>query len=125
YGMGREVSTKGDVYSYGILLLEMFTGKRPTDDMFGDGLNLHSFASMALVTDRVVQIVDPTILNPLQEVKIDRKIEAKMSEAFTRIVKLGVGCSTNSPGDRMEMVQVVKELQSIKNSYLLDLDMEL
>uniref|UniRef100_A0A6N2KNP5 Protein kinase domain-containing protein n=1 Tax=Salix viminalis TaxID=40686 RepID=A0A6N2KNP5_SALVM len=44
YGVGSDVSTYGDVYSFGILLLEMFTGKRPTDDMFKDGLNLHNYA---------------------------------------------------------------------------------
>ena len=40
YGMGNEVSIYGDVYSYDILLLEMFTGKRPTDNMFHDSLSL-------------------------------------------------------------------------------------
>ncbi|XP_056164903.1 putative receptor-like protein kinase At3g47110 [Syzygium oleosum] len=34
YGMGDTVSTQGDAYSYGILLLEMFTVRRPTEEAF-------------------------------------------------------------------------------------------
>ncbi|XVF41906.1 hypothetical protein PTKIN_Ptkin01aG0318200 [Pterospermum kingtungense] len=37
YGFGTEATTSGDMYSFGILLLEMFTRKRPTDEMFKDG----------------------------------------------------------------------------------------
>ena len=59
--MGGEASIEADVYSYGILLLEMFLGKRPTDDMFKDGLNLHNFAKMALL-EKLVQIIDPILL---------------------------------------------------------------
>uniref|UniRef100_A0A2N9GDF6 non-specific serine/threonine protein kinase n=1 Tax=Fagus sylvatica TaxID=28930 RepID=A0A2N9GDF6_FAGSY len=67
YGLGSVVSTKGDVYSYGILLLEMITGKRPTDSVFEGGLNLHNYAVMAL-PDRVMEIVDPKLLNNVDEV---------------------------------------------------------
>jgi len=41
YGMGLEISTAGDVYSYGVILLEMITGRRPTDGPFEGGLSLH------------------------------------------------------------------------------------
>ncbi|KAF0899813.1 hypothetical protein E2562_024847 [Oryza meyeriana var. granulata] len=32
YGSGSPVSMEGDIYSYGVLLLEMFTGRRPTEN---------------------------------------------------------------------------------------------
>ncbi|XP_065619544.1 probable LRR receptor-like serine/threonine-protein kinase At3g47570 [Quercus suber] len=61
YGVGGEASAEGDVYNFGVLVLEMFTGRRPTNDMFRDGLNLHNFVKMAL-PKRLVQIVDPLLL---------------------------------------------------------------
>ncbi|EOY10065.1 Leucine-rich repeat protein kinase family protein, putative [Theobroma cacao] len=48
YGMGSEVSTNGDVYSHSILSLEMFSGMRPTDEVFKEGLNLHNLVKAAL-----------------------------------------------------------------------------
>ncbi|KAK3431533.1 hypothetical protein EUGRSUZ_E03337, partial [Eucalyptus grandis] len=61
YAMGCEVSREGDIYSYGILLLEMFTGLSPTNDIFRDNLTLHSFVAEAL-PERVMEITDHILL---------------------------------------------------------------
>ncbi|KAJ0905839.1 hypothetical protein HanPSC8_Chr07g0298661 [Helianthus annuus] len=39
--------------------LEVMTRKKPTDDIFSEGYNLHKFASMAL-PDHVMDIIDLT-----------------------------------------------------------------
>ncbi|XP_026408933.1 probable LRR receptor-like serine/threonine-protein kinase At3g47570 isoform X2 [Papaver somniferum] len=125
YGMGRDVSTHGDVYSYGIMVVEIFTGRRPTDDIFTDGLNLHTFAKTALLQNHVLEIVDSTLPAHfrLEEDNNTRALitvenEIKLCEALARIFNLGVMCSVESPNERMDMAQVVKELQSVKNAYL-------
>ena len=40
YGFEGKVSTKGDIYSFGILLLEVITRKKPTDEMFNADMSL-------------------------------------------------------------------------------------
>ncbi|TQD76811.1 hypothetical protein C1H46_037644 [Malus baccata] len=120
YGMGSEVSRNGDVYSFGILLLEMFTGKRPTDNMFGDSLNLHNFVKMAL-PERVTEIADAPLLqggtneNPNQCSARIHKVDVCLSSIF----RIGIACSTESASDRLKNINdAASELHSIRNTFL-------
>ncbi|KAL8218465.1 hypothetical protein R6Q57_021838 [Mikania cordata] len=116
YGLGSEMTSCGDVYSFGILLLEVMTGKKPTDDIFSEGLSLHKFASMAL-SDHVINVIDAISLNVYKEHEIAIKANAKkIEECIASIVKIGVACSMDSPPQRMDIKNVVHELQHIYNT---------
>ena len=119
--MGCDTSTKGDVYSYGIIILEMFLGKRPTDKMFKDGLNLHNYAKMAVAQpERLVQVVD-SILRSDVEIHIivnPCQIDAIVHKCLVPILQLGLACSVQSPKERMNMEEVTRILHEIKNAYL-------
>ncbi|PWA35628.1 leucine-rich repeat protein [Artemisia annua] len=110
YGLGSEMTSIGDVYSFGILLLEVMTGKKPTDDMFNDGLSLHKFAYMAF-PDQVIDVIDGDAI-VLQSSEANAK---KVEECLVAIIKIGVSCSVDSPPQRMKIEIVVNELQRILN----------
>nr|GMC87112.1 probable LRR receptor-like serine/threonine-protein kinase At3g47570 [Ipomoea batatas] len=130
YGIGANASTLGDAYSYGILLLEMFTAKRPTDDLFNSGYNsLYEYVETAL-PEQVMKIVDPLLLACLEsntgtrqdkEVENDGNLveieESKTHNFFISIFKIGLTCALTSPMDRMHMKDVTKELHKIKKAF--------
>ncbi|XP_030963661.1 probable LRR receptor-like serine/threonine-protein kinase At3g47570 [Quercus lobata] len=126
YGMGNEVSLYGDIYSYGILLSEMFTGKRPTDSIFQDNLNLHDFVKAAL-PERKIDIIDPNLLWERQEEETrrinntqneDQNGSSKIQECLILILGIGVACSTEFPRERMNISTVVVKLHKIRESIL-------
>ncbi|KAL3720801.1 hypothetical protein ACJRO7_005587 [Eucalyptus globulus] len=118
YGMAGEISTRGDVYSFGILVMEMFTGKKPTDEMFMEDLSLHSYVNRA-IPEGVAKIVDSRLL---EEVFHHRDIhrattsrqQSKAQESLTSILKIGTSCSAEQPGERLDMKEVVVKLQSLR-----------
>nr|AMM42836.1 LRR-RLK [Vernicia fordii] len=124
YGVGSKVSTYGDTYSYGILLLEMFTGKRPTDDMFGENMNLHNFVKTNL-PKQVVQLIDPIlfqeIFNSSKIKNHTRNIEGIKNngilECLISIFEIGIACCIDLPQDRMNIGNVVAQLSSIRKKH--------
>ncbi|EOY19208.1 Serine-threonine protein kinase, plant-type, putative [Theobroma cacao] len=122
YGLGSIVTTYGDVYSYGILLLEMFTGKKPTDKMFNENLNLHSFVKTAL-QNQVVAVTDTVLLqgsfqgeNMTNNSRNQR--DNKLLQSLNSIFEIRVTCSVVLPTERMNMTDVVAKLSSIRDQLL-------
>ncbi|TYH94955.1 hypothetical protein ES332_A12G074300v1 [Gossypium tomentosum] len=117
YGMGSELSTKGDVYSYGILLLEMFTGKRPIDERFREGLSLHNFVKAAL-PERIIEITDPNLVQ--ERVRrgtpnVNNFGNDWYLQCLNSLFEIGLACSAESPNERIDMSDVATKLCSIKD----------
>ncbi|KAE9591977.1 hypothetical protein Lal_00038326 [Lupinus albus] len=124
YGMGVKPSVVGDIYSYGILLLEIFTGKRPTDEAFEGGIGIQQFIERAL-PNHVMEIVDPSMFSQQEsdegeENAIRREFynETVMKDCIVSVMQIGLSCSATSPSDRMHIADVVKTLNAIKKSFI-------
>ncbi|KAF3641190.1 putative LRR receptor-like serine/threonine-protein kinase GSO2-like [Capsicum annuum] len=65
YGQDRLVATKCDVYSYGIMLLEMFTRRKPTE--FEGDLSLMHWVSYSLLPEAVMDVVDVNLVTSTGE----------------------------------------------------------
>jgi serine/threonine protein kinase len=126
YGLGGEMTKEGDIYSFGILLLEMITGKRPTDGIFQEGLNLHGYVMMAL-PDRLMEIIEPTLLSTIEEemegANVNHEDESRkwerLEESMILLARIGLACSLESPKERMNSSKIIQELVALHQWSLL------
>ncbi|CAL1389355.1 unnamed protein product [Linum trigynum] len=137
YGMGSDVSMEGDMYSYGILLLEMFTGKRPTNEMFKEGINLCNFVKAAIPQD-ILSILDPSMFLPLVAIG-DRGVVRSRTTGHTgdtgieieemvltqsardcleSLLQTAISCSVDLSRERMKIADVARKLTSIRDSFV-------
>ncbi|CAK8530744.1 unnamed protein product [Lathyrus sativus] len=103
YGSKGVISVKGDVYSYGIMLMEIFTGKKPTNEMFSDKLTLKTWISESMASS-IMEVVDCNLVSH----------EKEMHE----ILAIALRCCEDSPEERINMKDVTSSLLKIKTSLI-------
>ncbi|KAF8742639.1 hypothetical protein HU200_013576 [Digitaria exilis] len=117
YGAGNMVSTNGDIYSYGILILETVSGKRPTDGGLRQGFSLREYVEQGLL-DKVTDIADMQLSSDLEnELRSGNDSSYKRRvDCLVSLFRLGISCSQELPSSRTPTRDIIKELHTIKES---------
>lgn len=111
YGREGRVSANGDVYSFGIMLMETFTGKKPTDEMFNGEMTLKHWVNdwLPIFT---MEVVDANLLS--QE---DIHFVAK-EQCVSFVFNLAMECIVESPEPRINPKEIAAKLLKIRDSLL-------
>jgi LRR receptor-like serine/threonine-protein kinase FLS2 len=113
--MERVATRKGDVYSFGIVLIETFTKKKPTDAMFVGEMSLKRWVADSLLSDAIVEVVDGNLLGKEEDHDFVNK-----RDCLSSIMKLSLACSAESVEERISMQDAADTLHKIKNNFLKD-----
>uniref|UniRef100_A0A5K1FG33 Serine-threonine/tyrosine-protein kinase catalytic domain-containing protein n=1 Tax=Nymphaea colorata TaxID=210225 RepID=A0A5K1FG33_9MAGN len=111
--MARNVSAKANVYSYGILLLEMSTRRKPTDEQFDGDFSLRQWVAEAFPV-AISDVINSHLLNESNNTATERSAATARKELLVMIMEIGFLCSRESTNERMEMKQVVAGLRRIR-----------
>ncbi|KAI5439671.1 Proline-rich receptor-like protein kinase perk1, partial [Lathyrus oleraceus] len=104
YAASGKLTDKSDVFSYGVMLLELLTGRRPVDK------------NQTYMDDSLVEWARPLLMRALEENNLDSLIDPRLQNEFdpsemTRMVACAAACTRHSAKHRPRMSQVVRALE--------------
>ncbi|KAM3303000.1 putative receptor-like protein kinase [Capsicum chacoense] len=115
YGLGEKVTIAGDVYSYGILLLELFTGKSPLDERLKEGLNLKNWVEISF-PGKIEDVLDGKLLSRMKNVGHEHQFvdtEIQLDSSIT-VIGVALSCAVESPSERITIKEALHKLKSVK-----------
>jgi len=102
-------------------MLEMLTGRRPTEEVFIDGQNLQMYVEISF-PNNVMQILDPHIVPKDEESAIEYGSNwnhmSRLEKCLVSLFSIGLSCSMEPPKARMDIMDVTRELNIIRNTFL-------
>ncbi|KAL6901919.1 hypothetical protein ACP4OV_004795 [Aristida adscensionis] len=103
----KKANTKTDMYSLGVVILELLTGKSPGDTT--NGLDLPQWVASVVEEEWTNEVFDLELMK-------DAAAGSETGEELVKTLKLALHCVDPSPPARPEAQQVLRQLEQIKPS---------
>eukprot|EP00494_Astrolonche_serrata_P004589 UN04603 len=100
----EKLTEKSDVFSFGVMLLELITGRRPVD------------STQTYMDDNLVDWARPLLMRALEDGNYDELVDARLGKDFNpneiaRMIACAAACVRHSARRRPRMSQVVRALE--------------
>ncbi|CAN1265685.1 Probable inactive receptor kinase At1g48480 [Linum perenne] len=97
-----KVSHKADIYSFGVLLLELVTGKSPSNE---EGIDLPRWVRSVVKDEWRSEVFDVDVMR-----------YGNVEEEMVQMLQLGVDCSEQFPDNRPSITDVTRRIEDIVGS---------
>ncbi|XP_062205526.1 proline-rich receptor-like protein kinase PERK8 [Phragmites australis] len=106
YAASGKLTERSDVFSFGVVLLELITGRKPVD------------ASKPLGDESLVEWARPLLVQALETGNVGELMDARLDKKYNeveifRMIEAAAACIRHSASHRPRMSQVVRALDSL------------
>ncbi|XP_071687691.1 uncharacterized protein [Rutidosis leptorrhynchoides] len=104
YGYTLKVDEKSDIYSYGVVLMELITGKHPIEPEFGDSVDIVEWVRRKIRDNKpLTEVVDQNVGNCKH-----------VEEEMLLVLRIALICTAKLPKDRPSMRDVISMLEEAR-----------
>lgn len=104
YSYTLKVDQKSDIYSFGVVLMELLTGKRPLDPDFGENVDIIQWVQSKIRNNKGVEALDANVGAQCKHIQ----------EEMLLVLRIALLCTAKFPKDRPSMRDVLMMLGEAK-----------
>ncbi|KAA8543423.1 hypothetical protein F0562_021082 [Nyssa sinensis] len=104
YGYTLKVDEKSDIYSYGVVLMELLNGKRPLDPEFGEAFDIVEWVRQKIRDNKALEEALDLSVGNCKHVQ----------EEMLLVLRIAILCTAKLPKDRPSMRDVITMLVEAK-----------